>query len=176
MPSRRRCGLRNSRAWIPRGCARRCSADLPKAGSSSLHGDRMVRRDFAPGGRSALQLKDVRLICELAESRRIPIADLGQLPRAVGKIRARGRPRRAGSFGVVPALRSALIRASRANHFPSRRRSYLLPQEDKGAAFVADDDIGLLVTIQVAGDDLRPDAGRIVDQVRHVIGFPAVAL
>jgi 3-hydroxyisobutyrate dehydrogenase-like beta-hydroxyacid dehydrogenase len=33
-----------------------------------LHGDRMVRRDFAPGGRSALQLKDVRLICELAES------------------------------------------------------------------------------------------------------------
>jgi 2-hydroxy-3-oxopropionate reductase len=28
----------------------------------------MVRRDFAPGGRSALQLKDVRLICELAES------------------------------------------------------------------------------------------------------------
>jgi 2-hydroxy-3-oxopropionate reductase len=34
----------------------------------NLHGDRMVRRDFAPGGRSALQLKDVRLICELAES------------------------------------------------------------------------------------------------------------
>jgi 3-hydroxyisobutyrate dehydrogenase-like beta-hydroxyacid dehydrogenase len=33
-----------------------------------LHGDRMVRRDFMPGGRSALQLKDVRLICELAES------------------------------------------------------------------------------------------------------------
>jgi 3-hydroxyisobutyrate dehydrogenase-like beta-hydroxyacid dehydrogenase len=33
-----------------------------------MHGDRMVRRDFAPGGRSALQLKDVRLICELAES------------------------------------------------------------------------------------------------------------
>ena len=33
-----------------------------------LHGSRMVRRDFAPGGRSALQLKDVRLICELAES------------------------------------------------------------------------------------------------------------
>ncbi len=34
----------------------------------NLHGDRMVRRDFAPGGRSTLQLKDVRLICELAES------------------------------------------------------------------------------------------------------------
>ena len=33
-----------------------------------LHGDRMVRRDFRPGGRSALQLKDVRLICELAHS------------------------------------------------------------------------------------------------------------
>ena len=33
-----------------------------------LHGDRMVRRDFTPGGRAALQLKDVRLICELAES------------------------------------------------------------------------------------------------------------
>ena len=33
-----------------------------------LHGDRMVRRDFTPAGRSALQLKDVRLICELAES------------------------------------------------------------------------------------------------------------
>ncbi|HRJ11289.1 MAG TPA: NAD(P)-dependent oxidoreductase [Prosthecobacter sp.] len=33
-----------------------------------LHGDRMVRRDFAPGGRSTLQLKDVRLICELAGS------------------------------------------------------------------------------------------------------------
>lgn len=35
-----------------------------------LHGERMARRDFAPGGRSALQLKDVRLICRLA-------ADLG---------------------------------------------------------------------------------------------------
>ena len=34
----------------------------------NLHGDRMVRRDFTPGGRAALQLKDVRLICELAES------------------------------------------------------------------------------------------------------------
>lgn len=33
-----------------------------------LHGDRMVRRDFAPGGRAQLQLKDVRLICDLAES------------------------------------------------------------------------------------------------------------
>ena len=33
-----------------------------------LHGDRMVRRDFTPGGRSTLQLKDVRLMCELAES------------------------------------------------------------------------------------------------------------
>lgn len=33
-----------------------------------LHGDRMVKRDFAPGGRSTLQLKDVRLICQLAES------------------------------------------------------------------------------------------------------------
>jgi len=33
-----------------------------------LHGDRMVRRDFKPGGRAELQLKDVRLICELAES------------------------------------------------------------------------------------------------------------
>jgi 2-hydroxy-3-oxopropionate reductase len=33
-----------------------------------LHGDRMVRRDFSPGGRAALQLKDVYLMCELAES------------------------------------------------------------------------------------------------------------
>lgn len=33
-----------------------------------LHGDRMVRRDFSPGGRATLQLKDVRLMCELAES------------------------------------------------------------------------------------------------------------
>lgn len=32
-----------------------------------LHGDRMVRRDFAPGGKSELQLKDVKLIAELAE-------------------------------------------------------------------------------------------------------------
>jgi 3-hydroxyisobutyrate dehydrogenase-like beta-hydroxyacid dehydrogenase len=28
----------------------------------------MVRRDFTPGGRAALQLKDVRLIAELAEA------------------------------------------------------------------------------------------------------------
>jgi len=34
----------------------------------NLHGDRMVRRDFTPGGRSTLQLKDVRLICQLANS------------------------------------------------------------------------------------------------------------
>ncbi len=33
-----------------------------------LHGDRMARRDFAPGGRAELQLKDVRLMCELAET------------------------------------------------------------------------------------------------------------
>ena len=33
-----------------------------------LHGDRMTRRDFEPGGRSELQLKDVRLMCELADS------------------------------------------------------------------------------------------------------------
>ena len=32
-----------------------------------LHGDRMVRRDFAPGGRSELQLKDVRLMSELVD-------------------------------------------------------------------------------------------------------------
>jgi 3-hydroxyisobutyrate dehydrogenase-like beta-hydroxyacid dehydrogenase len=33
-----------------------------------LHGARMVKRDFTPGGRATLQLKDVRLICELAAS------------------------------------------------------------------------------------------------------------
>jgi len=33
-----------------------------------LHGDRMVRRDFKAGGRAVLQLKDVRLICALAET------------------------------------------------------------------------------------------------------------
>jgi 3-hydroxyisobutyrate dehydrogenase-like beta-hydroxyacid dehydrogenase len=33
-----------------------------------LHGRRMIERNFAPGGRAELQLKDVRLICELAES------------------------------------------------------------------------------------------------------------
>lgn len=32
-----------------------------------LHGERMVNRDFAPGGRSELQLKDVRLMSDLAE-------------------------------------------------------------------------------------------------------------
>lgn len=33
-----------------------------------LHGDRMVRRDFRPGGRAELQLKDVRLMSDLAGS------------------------------------------------------------------------------------------------------------
>lgn len=33
-----------------------------------LHGSRMVKRDFAPGGRATLQLKDVRLMCALADS------------------------------------------------------------------------------------------------------------
>ena len=33
-----------------------------------LHGDRMVRRDFTPGGRAELQLKDVRLIQELIDN------------------------------------------------------------------------------------------------------------
>ncbi len=33
-----------------------------------LHGERIANRDFVAGGRAALQLKDVRLICELAES------------------------------------------------------------------------------------------------------------
>lgn len=32
-----------------------------------LHGERMVKRDFAPGGRSELQLKDVRLMSQLAD-------------------------------------------------------------------------------------------------------------
>lgn len=31
-----------------------------------LHGERMVMRNFEPGGRSTYQLKDVRMICELA--------------------------------------------------------------------------------------------------------------
>jgi 2-hydroxy-3-oxopropionate reductase len=34
----------------------------------ALHGDRMAHRDFRPGGRAELQLKDVRLICDLAAS------------------------------------------------------------------------------------------------------------
>jgi 3-hydroxyisobutyrate dehydrogenase-like beta-hydroxyacid dehydrogenase len=33
-----------------------------------LHGDRMVRREFAAGGRATLQLKDVRLMSQLADS------------------------------------------------------------------------------------------------------------
>lgn len=33
-----------------------------------LHGSRMARRDFKAGGRAELQLKDVRLICELADT------------------------------------------------------------------------------------------------------------
>ncbi|MBL9208108.1 MAG: NAD(P)-dependent oxidoreductase [Opitutaceae bacterium] len=33
-----------------------------------LHGERMARRDFQAGGRAELQLKDVRLICDLAAS------------------------------------------------------------------------------------------------------------
>ncbi len=33
-----------------------------------LHGERMVRRDFEPGGRAVWQLKDIHLICDLAES------------------------------------------------------------------------------------------------------------
>lgn len=33
-----------------------------------LHGERMINRSFQPGGRAELQLKDVRLICELAQS------------------------------------------------------------------------------------------------------------
>lgn len=33
-----------------------------------LHGERMVKRDFRPGGRAELQLKDVRLMSELAAS------------------------------------------------------------------------------------------------------------
>lgn len=34
----------------------------------NLHGERMVKRNFTPGGRAALQLKDVRMIHSLAES------------------------------------------------------------------------------------------------------------
>ncbi len=34
----------------------------------NLHGKRMVERNFTPGGRAELQLKDVRLICEQAEA------------------------------------------------------------------------------------------------------------
>jgi 2-hydroxy-3-oxopropionate reductase len=34
----------------------------------NLHGERMVHRNFAAGGRAELQLKDVRLMCELAEA------------------------------------------------------------------------------------------------------------
>ena len=34
----------------------------------ALHGERMVKRDFKAGGRAEWQLKDVRLICALAET------------------------------------------------------------------------------------------------------------
>jgi 2-hydroxy-3-oxopropionate reductase len=33
-----------------------------------VHGERMVRSDFVTGGRVDLQIKDLRLICQLAES------------------------------------------------------------------------------------------------------------
>ena len=33
-----------------------------------LHGERMAKRDFRAGGRAELQLKDVRLICEMANA------------------------------------------------------------------------------------------------------------
>jgi len=33
-----------------------------------LHGERMAKRDFRAGGRTELQLKDVRLICEMASA------------------------------------------------------------------------------------------------------------
>lgn len=33
-----------------------------------LHGERMAKRDFRAGGRAELQLKDVRLICEMASA------------------------------------------------------------------------------------------------------------
>ena len=33
-----------------------------------LHGERMANRDFRAGGRAELQLKDVRLICEMANA------------------------------------------------------------------------------------------------------------
>jgi len=43
------------------------AGSYPESRILELHGDRKVRRDFAPGGRSELQLKDVRLMSELAE-------------------------------------------------------------------------------------------------------------
>ena len=46
----------------------RCGEAVLAPRRLDLHGDRMVRRDFAPGGRATLQLKDVRLMSQLAES------------------------------------------------------------------------------------------------------------
>jgi len=59
----------------------------------NLHGDRMVRRDFKPGGRSTLQLKDVRLICELAESLGFQSPTLDNCRAQWGEICARERAR-----------------------------------------------------------------------------------
>src|SRR6478736_6694952 len=52
----------------------------------------------------------------------------------------------------------------------------LLPQEDEGAGFVADDHVWFAVAVDVAGHHLGADAAIVVDEVRGPGGLAAFAL
>jgi 2-hydroxy-3-oxopropionate reductase len=54
------------------------------------HGARMIRRDFAPGGRLALHLKDLRIASELAAEAGVPVPATEALERVMGDLVARG--------------------------------------------------------------------------------------
>ena len=56
-----------------------------------LHGDRMVRRDFAPGGRSDPAAQGCAPDLRTGGVARLQVTDPGQLPRAVGNVCARAR-------------------------------------------------------------------------------------
>ena len=85
---------------------------FPESRILHLHGDRMVRRDFKPGGRSTLQLKDVRLICELAESLGFKSPTLDNCRAQWKKFVNEEGHGEAGTLGVVPPVRQALSNVS----------------------------------------------------------------
>ena len=69
----RRCCSPRRAAPIPSRCAKRCMGGFADSRILQLHGKRMIERDFLPGGRARVQLKDQDTILAAAKAAKLQL-------------------------------------------------------------------------------------------------------